>query len=421
MQSPALAAMDLSPVRLRASAFLPAAAVAAALVSGTRPRRRGAVALQERCGVAPLRCGGMDDVEILRQLRERGQQIEENERERAAIIAENWKEGRAMMGPCVRCEDWVRRVALLGDDLFVGTASSGVHRYRLGSSLGAALRQRLPVRGDPDVMVAADHRAGADPETSITSIAWDGQWLAAGTAGGSVHLWDAEGRSVLEAGPAVAGGAPCYVGLVAGGGLGSGTALAAAAGESLRRWELPRGGQKTGSLAAPQLEMLPCRAHCLAPWGERDVFVVGLANGSLEVRGALDLCLQSSFAVHESAVSAFCALADGGIMTGDDSGEAVRWRIDDLGFFGRVWQERHNARVVAIGEGGGGIVVTGALDGTIRAWETETGEPRFVVQGHKVWFGSLCVDDGVMVTDGRDNAVYLYDFRVRSNASDEER
>ena len=45
-------------------------------------------------------------------------------------------------------DDWVRRVALSGDEVFVGTASSGIRRHVLGA---VEARQVFRVQGTPGV------------------------------------------------------------------------------------------------------------------------------------------------------------------------------------------------------------------------------------------------------------------------------
>mmetsp|Transcript_155250 Transcript_155250/g.498077 ORF Transcript_155250/g.498077 Transcript_155250/m.498077 type:complete len:772 (+) Transcript_155250:336-2651(+) len=136
-----------------------------------------------------------DDSALLAELRSRANLLKAEEEEQAEEVAFNWQEGRAMVAS-LAVDDWVRRVTILGDDLFVGTASSGVRRYRVGEQ---SARQRYEVGGDPMQAVVADHPAGSDPETSVTSLSFDGRWLAAGLAGGRLHIWAAEGgEPVLE-------------------------------------------------------------------------------------------------------------------------------------------------------------------------------------------------------------------------------
>jgi len=336
-----------------------------------------------------------EDAALLAELRKRTEKLKDKERREADVIARNWESGQAQLAPVAMVDDWVRRVALLGDDLFVGTSRSGVRRYRLGEQ---EPRQRLPVSGNDRVGVPADHQALEDPETSVTSLAWDGCWLAAGLAGGRFHVWDADGAVVVDTDfpiPPV----PCYVALTGG-------AVVAASGCLLLRRRLA--GDQTPDGAEVSMEV-PSRIHCLESSRDGGV-VIGLEDGSVELRNA-DLKLTARHAVHLSPVSAVCVL-DEGLITGDATGQLARWQVDANGNWQTIWRAQHEGRVVAIQRGGAGTLVTGALDGTVRAWWADSGTQHFVIKGHKVWLGSICTrdDKGIMVTDGRDNAVYMYDF-----------
>lgn len=349
--------------------------------------------------------GGTADADFFADLRRRAADVEAEERLRQQRIATNWKEARVMAGPIVAASDWVRRVTLLGDDLFVGTASSGVFRYRLGEN---EPRQRLQVAGDVARAVRADHPGGVDPETSITSLAWDGRWLAAGLAGGGVHVWDADGVSVME----LPGSSqqPCYVTLIEG-------ELVAASGAVLRRWQpTPRGPAppEHAFLPTPFEALLPCRAHSLStsPCGRP---LVGLASGCIELYdGKLERISQHQ--AHSAALSAMCTDDEGCIYTGSAGGEIARWELGSDGSWHEAWrnQVETSARVVSLAMGGGGVLVSGILDGTVRSWRAGTGKGGFVMSGHKVWLGSISMepDKSIMVTDGRDNAVYLYNFEA---------
>ena len=76
------------------------------------------------------------------------------------------------------------------------------------------------------------------------------------------------------------------------------------------------------------------------------------------------------------------------------------------------WRERHQGRVVCITGGGGDSILTAGLDGRIVARNSETGEQLFAIPNHKAWLGSMRLSEekDLLVTDGRDNAVLLYDF-----------
>ena len=82
----------------------------------------------------------------------------------------------------------------------------------------------------------------------------------------------------------------------------------------------------------------------------------------------------------------------------------------------------HGGQVVALCGRKGGLLVSGAHDGTLRIWDaTATGtgmgkkgdvEPRclYGFGGYKVWLGSVTTDGTRLVADGCDNNVIVHDF-----------
>ena len=68
-------------------------------------------------------------------------------------------------------------------------------------------------------------------------------------------------------------------------------------------------------------------------------------------------------------------------------------------------------------------VVSGARDGTVRVWEAETGESRFVLQGFTAYLGSLQLGPTWLLADGTNNAILMLDFTeegVRRQEEEEE-
>mmetsp|Transcript_86541 Transcript_86541/g.242356 ORF Transcript_86541/g.242356 Transcript_86541/m.242356 type:complete len:477 (-) Transcript_86541:153-1583(-) len=342
-----------------------------------------------------------DDVSFIAELRSRARAIEADARQTADRIAQNWKDGRALASVVCLVDDSVRRVVVLGDDLLVGTATSGIHCYRLNEELP---RQTLRIAGDKSRTVMAEHQAGLRPETSVASLAFDGRLIAAGLASGRLHVWDAYGNAVGEVLPPEPD-SNCLVCLVDG-------IVFAATGTSLRAWQVPAG--RVGVLCKGDASVvLPSRVHCLSP-GPHGTILVGLHSGGLELRGP-DLALHASHALSESPVSAAGVADNGDFLTGTSAGDVVRWRETE-GRLTERWRGKHTGRVISIAAVGADIIVTGALDGTLRAWNADTGDQRFAVPGYQSGFGSICVQDdhSVMVTDGHDRAVYRYDFRTPS-------
>ncbi|CAE7818125.1 unnamed protein product [Symbiodinium sp. CCMP2592] len=345
----------------------------------------------------------LDDSAFFAAFRKRAQEVEQQAAERKAAVDRNWKDGRAEVKVGAVANDWVRRVILVDDELFVGTASRGVQRYRLG---GEQPRQLFPVSGDPTRSVPADHQAEYDPETSVTSIAWNGRCLFAGLAGGRAHAWRDDGTLLLDVVVCSRSTRPCYV-------LVKDDMLIAAAGEAVMRWSI-EDLESQSDLSAHRIEVTS-NVHSLAA-GFNGTFALGLEDGTVELRSLERLNLLSRRpSAHRYAVSALLVLSDT-IVTGDAAGNLASWRTQDASVtpgedWEKLWQREHRGRVVAISQGGGQVIVTAALDSFIRIWNL-SGELLFAIPEHRVWLGSLSmsVDNSLMATDGRDNAVYLYRF-----------
>ena len=216
----------------------------------------------------------LDDSAFFAAFRKRAQEVEQQAAERKAAVDRNWKDGRAEVKVGAVANDWVRRVILVDDELFVGTASRGVQRYRLG---GEQPRQQFPVSGDPTRSVPADHQAEYDPETSVTSIAWNGRFLFAGLAGGRAHAWRDDGTLLLDVVVCSRSTRPCYV-------LVKDDMLIAAAGEAVMRWSL-EDLESQSDPSAQRIEVTS-NVHSLAA-GFKGTFALGL-----EEQGAFAVFVQ---------------------------------------------------------------------------------------------------------------------------------
>jgi WD40 repeat protein len=109
-----------------------------------------------------------------------------------------------------------------------------------------------------------------------------------------------------------------------------------------------------------------------------------------------------------------CGANDGGLFV-----QKIRMDINDeidredpLEGTPRLLMPKHFAAVKCIASPAPGLLVSGGLDGTLRLWDTEQRNDKFLYQfvGYKVWLGSLWTDGLRMVTDGADNTVILHDF-----------
>lgn len=89
----------------------------------------------------------------------------------------------------------------------------------------------------------------------------------------------------------------------------------------------------------------------------------------------------------------------------------------------------HGGPVVSMAARRGGLLVTGAHDGSLRVWDCNT-TPRsdgtgsrslYHLVGYKVWLGSVCIDEeGLrLLSDGCDNSILVHDFSAQT-AQDEQ-
>ena len=103
-------------------------------------------------------------------------------------------------------------------------------------------------------------------------------------------------------------------------------------------------------------------------------------------------------------------------------------------------QPPHNGPVTSLAWRKGGILLSGAQDGTIRVWDSRPRcasdasinqgvsevayDPRclFGLGGYKVWLGSVCTgDNGLrLISDGSDNTVIVHNFSPEGDADGQE-
>ena len=249
-------------------------------------------------------------------------------------------------------------------------------------------------------------QAESDPETSVTSIAWNGRCLFAGLAGGRVHAWREDGTQLLDV-VVSSTPRPCFVHVHDG-------TLIAAAGEAVMRWPVEDLEQPQSEQVEPHMIEVSGRVHSLTA-GFTGTFALGLDDGTVELRSLERMSLKCRRpGAHRYPVSALLVTSDS-ILTGDAAGNIVSWRAEASipgEDWEKLWQREHRGRVVAITQGGGGVIVSAALDSFVRVWAPMSGELLFAIPEHRVWLGSLSLspDYSLMATDGRDNAVYLYRF-----------
>eukprot|EP00854_Cymbomonas_tetramitiformis_P001090 gene1090-1644_t len=87
----------------------------------------------------------------------------------------------------------------------------------------------------------------------------------------------------------------------------------------------------------------------------------------------------------------------------------------------------HSGPVVALAMREAGLLLSGALDGTIRVWDLEaeededgvggTGKALYALRGYKVWLGSVLTDGRRLLSDGCDDGVLMHDFSRHKEGS----
>jgi WD40 repeat protein len=176
--------------------------------------------------------------------------------------------------------------------------------------------------------------------------------------------------------------------------------------------------------------------------------VCGMKNGSVKmfsVDGAVLALWKPFSSTHVRSVkivggpddSSWCVVAGGG----DGNLMARQLLVDSTGTIETVpfdnkrgtmeFSPPHGGTVVAMAERSGGLLITGAQDGTIRVWDCwqkssvsdDSNYSSFQVKpevlynfvGYKVWLGSICNDGNCLLSDGSDNSIIVHDFTVPIN------
>lgn len=173
--------------------------------------------------------------------------------------------------------------------------------------------------------------------------------------------------------------------------------------------------------------------------------VCGMKNGSVKmfsVDGAVLALWKPFSSTHVRSIkilggpddSSWCVVAGGG----DGNLMARQLLVDSTGTVETVpfdnkrgtmeFSPPHGGTVVALAERFGGLLVTGAQDGTIRVWDCwkkssnsdDSNYSSYLIKpevlynfvGYKVWLGSICTDGNCLLSDGSDNSIIVHDFTV---------
>lgn len=302
--------------------------------------------------------------------------------------ANNWRTGRCTQRTVAVHDDWVRRLACARGRVACGTYSGQVLVTDMDS--GELLRHWKPAVADAD--------RGADEAAEVTAIGYDGEHLASGDAVGSLYL-RAGNEAVLHA---------RHGGIVTGVHWdGGGAAYSASADRRFVRWSVATGEVEAElQLPRPILSMSVCENYV----------ALGLDDGSVSVLTLQPIQQLFNFDAHErSAVSSVKLVTVSQLLTGCASGEVALWRLDeDDGSGRRVTRfSGHEGPVIGL-DGDAEKIASAARDGTVRVWDSEAGNLRFMLQGYTPYISSVNIASSWLMADGTNNALVVMDFRTDS-------
>ena len=160
------------------------------------------------------------------------------------------------------------------------------------------------------------------------------------------------------------------------------------------------------------------------------LLVVGTADGKVTAFDAADGTELRRWEAHASSHTRSLAILDTGVLSGGMDGTlkhlkfptaAEELQEEPLPTLPSLFPEAaelkelkpaHNGPVVALTPREGGLLVSGAHDGTLRVWDLASKKPRclYGFGGYKVWLGSVTTDNKRLVADGSDNMVLVHDF-----------
>jgi WD40 repeat protein len=72
----------------------------------------------------------------------------------------------------------------------------------------------------------------------------------------------------------------------------------------------------------------------------------------------------------------------------------------------------HYGIVTALVSQNGSKILSAGSDGTLRVWESSTGEELYRMDGFKGSISSVCLDREILVTDGMGELVCVHDFDI---------
>lgn len=342
-----------------------------------------------------------------------------------------WKKAECKSQVGLVLENWIRRISLDWPRCAVGSAEGSVYVADLtsGEVLTKAFRvhpARVPgPAAERDMqMLHGDYDGGG-----LTALAMRGDRVVSAGRDGNCQLWRVEEEELASVSELSTGAA-----IVSAIELSGGAIWCASLDGHLRKFD---DDADVGSCAC-SLDLTvgaPCLS--LAVCEEASLVAVGTSEGAVELFSASDGAHRGTWRPLEGSAARSVAIAsvkgERCVITGGMDG-AMHLRYLASGDVGLGFDESqqgepmlpsHQGPCVALtpldGVRDGGLLVSGAHDGTLRVWDLADGRvdgipsasgPKclYGLGGYKVWLGSVCSDGLRLVSDGRDNALVVHDF-----------
>ncbi|KAJ1622931.1 WD40-repeat-containing domain protein [Pavlovales sp. CCMP2436] len=419
-------------------------ALALLLTPGCEGFRGGGVVRRRAPGpLSSVVALSMGDSELFAALRERRSQLSDEGSARSL----RWREGNCRTTISFICDDWVRRLAM-GDWPLAAMGTASGHVIVGDLDTGATLAMATLVHPDyldstsSSMAVLSEHDGGG-----VTAIDMRGRTVVSGGRDGHARVWRFESDPTAAASGGVGGSAGFKLremaALPCGGVISAlvlteaGAVWAAALDGSLRRFDPPteqaeaaatRGvGVGVGAWIPGLALALAAAPLCAAVDEARDLVACGLADGSVALLVASNGTMIARWNAHGGSRARSVAFAHDSVWSGGADG-TVRRRflnaavlspgggasafdasrpIESLG-------PAHDGAVVGLVGRSDGLLVSGALDGSLRVWDVAPveGSPKclYGLLGYKVWLGSVATDDVRLIADGSDNCIIVHDF-----------
>ena len=407
--------------------------------------------------------GGEDDedapskdisTDLFASLRARQAALEER-------LETRWKNAECESTAVLAADNWVRRLAV-GDwpRCAIGTAQGSVYVADLetGAVLARALQAHPALVPGPAAegdmrLLHGDYDGGG-----LTALAMRGDRVASAGRDGNCQSWRFEGDALLPIAELSTGASIVSTVVLAA------NAAADAAADAEVVWCASLDGKVRCFQEDPAAGCWACALEVstggpclsLALCEEAGLVVVGTAEGDVELFSAADGASRGSWRPFESGgVGARAvAIANVGdercvVAGGSDGTLRLRYLVakeeakeEDAGALcfadsspGETMLPPHGGQCVALttldAVRGGGLLVSGAHDGTLRVWDLAEGRvdgipsaagPKclYGLGGYKVWLGSVWSDGTRLVSDGRDNLVVVHDFSERPAGKEKE-